>query len=283
MRISNKAKNVIRHIVLIAVCFVLIYPVVFMFFASFKESNEVFTSLSLFPEKYRWENYVNGWQAGASGSITFTNYFLNTFALVIPVVFFTIVSCSLVAYGFARFNFPFRKILFPAMISTMMLPSTVIIIPRFMLFKNLGWLDSYLPFYVPAIFACYPFFIFLLIQFMRNIPTSFDESAKMDGCSAMMILRKIILPLLKPAIFSAGLFQFIWTWDDFYNQLIFINSPRKFTVALGLRLAIDTSTETVQWNEVMAMSVCTIIPLFIVFFACQKYFVEGITSSGIKG
>ena len=111
MRISNKAKNVIRHIVLIAVCFVLIYPVVFMFFASFKESNEVFTSLSLFPEKYRWENYVNGWQAGASGSITFTNYFLNTFALVIPVVFFTIVSCSLVAYGFARFNFPFRKIL----------------------------------------------------------------------------------------------------------------------------------------------------------------------------
>lgn len=282
MRINNNVKSIIRHAVLISVGFVLLYPVIFLIFASFKESNEVFTSLSIFPEKFRWENYVNGWHAGTSGSITFTNYFINTFALVIPVVVMTLVSCSLVAYGFARFNFPFRKILFPAMIATMMLPSTVIIIPRFMLFKNLGWLDSYLPFYVPALFACYPFFIFLLIQFMRNIPISFDESAKIDGCSAMMILRKIILPLLKPALFSAGLFQFIWTWDDFYNQLIFINSPRKFTVALGLRLAIDSSTETVQWNEVMAMSVCTIIPLFVIFFACQKYFVEGITSSGIK-
>ncbi len=276
-------KNLWRHVVLILVGMVLLYPVVFMLFAAFKDSNEVFTSLSIFPEKYHFENFSNGWRAGASRSVTFTNYFLNTFALVIPTVLLTVVSCTLVAYGFTRFCFPGKKILFPIMISTLMLPNTVIIIPRFMLFKSLGWLDTYYPFYAPALFACYPFFIFMIIQFMRNIPISLDESAKMDGCSSLRTLWSILMPLLKPSVFSAGLFQFLWTWNDFYNQLIFINKPKKFTIALGLRLAIDSSTETVQWNEVMAMSVCSIIPLFLLFFFCQKYFVEGIASSGIKG
>jgi oligogalacturonide transport system permease protein len=169
------------------------------------------------------------------------------------------------------------------MIATMMLPNTVIIIPRFILFKNFGWLNTYLPFYMPALFACYPFFIFMIIQFMRNIPTSLDESAKLDGCASYHTLAYIILPLLKPAIFSAGLFQFMWNWNDFYNQLIFINTPKRFTLALGLRLSIDASTETVRWNEVMAMSICTIIPLFILFFSAQRYFVEGTATSGIKG
>lgn len=275
--------NIWRHIILIAVGFVLVYPVLFMLFAAFKDSNEVFTSLSIFPRVYHWENFRNGWSAGTSGSITFTNYFINTFMLVIPVVLLTVISCTLVAFGFTRFNFPGKKVLFPVMLSTLMLPNTVIIIPRFMLFKGLGWLDTYMPFYVPALFACYPFFIFMIIQFLRNIPISLDESAKIDGCSSLRTLWSIIVPLLKPAIFSAGLFQFLWTWNDFYNQLIFINKPKKFTIALGLRLAIDSSTETVMWNEVMAMSVCSIIPLFLLFFFCQKYFVEGMASSGIKG
>lgn len=273
----------IRHLILIAVGIVLIYPVVFMIFASFKDTNEIFTSTSLLPKVWHPENYVNGWQSGATGSVTYTNFFLNTFKLVLPVVFFTVISCTVTAYGFARFDFPMKKILFPVLISTLMLPNTVIIIPRFMLFKSLGWLDSYYPFLVPAMFAVYPFFIFMIIQFLRGIPTSLDESAKMDGCSSLQVLTHILVPLLKPALFSAGLFQFLWTWNDFYNQFIFINTPKKFTLSLGLRLSIDASTEAVKWNEVMAMSVCSIIPLFLLFFCAQKYFVDGIATSGIKG
>lgn len=276
-------QGLLRHVILIGIGFFLLYPVAFMIFASFKESNEIFTSTSLLPQTWHAENYRNGWKSGATGSITFTNFFLNTFLLVIPVVAATVVSCTLVAYGFGRFDFPFKKILFPVLIATLMLPNTVIIIPRFMLFKSLDWLDSYLPFLVPALFAAYPFFIFMIIQFLRGVPSELDESAKIDGCNSAQILTYILLPILKPAIFSAGLFQFLWTWNDFYNQFIFINSPAKFTLSLGLRLSIDASTEAVKWNEVMAMSVCSIIPLFLLFFCAQKYFVDGIATSGLKG
>jgi len=247
------------------------------------ETNEIFASTRLLPERFLWQNYVQGWQSGATGALTFTNFYINTFRLVVPVVLFTVASCSLVAYGFARFNFPGRRIFFLIMISTLMLPNTVLVIPRFMLFMRFGWLDSYLPFIVPAAFACFPFFIFLMVQFMRGIPTTLDESAKIDGCGPLRIFISILLPLLKPAVFSVGLFQFLWTWNDFFNQLIFINSPSRFTLALGLRLSIDASTEAVRWNEVMAMAVVSILPLFILFFVAQRYFVEGIATSGIKG
>ena len=196
-----------RHIILIVVGIALIYPVIFMIFASFKDTNEIFTSTKLLPAVWHPENYSNGWKSGATGVVTFTNFFLNTFKLVLPVVAFTVVSCTLTAYGFARFDFPFKKILFPVLISTLMLPNTVIIIPRFMLFKNLGWLDSYYPFLVPALFAVYPFFIFMIIQFLRGVPISLDESAKIDGCNTMQILTRILVPLLKPAladIFAPG-------------------------------------------------------------------------------
>ena len=201
MRMSRKSiHNSLRYVVLIVLGVVLVYPIVFMFFASFKESNEIFSSTKLFPEKFLWQNYVEGWKSGATGDITYTHFFINTFSLVIPVVAFTLVSCTLVAYGFARFDFPFKKILFPAMLATLMLPNTVIIIPRFMLFNKLGWLNSFLPFIVPAVFACYPFFIFMIIQFLRSIPRSLDESAKIDGCSSLRILVSILAPLMKPLV-----------------------------------------------------------------------------------
>lgn len=280
---KHRKKVFFRHLLLCLIGFFLVYPIIFMFFASFKESNEIFASSRLLPEHFQWGNFSNGWESRATGSITYTDFFRNTFCIVIPVVAFTLVSCSLVAYGFGRFQFPGKKFLFPIMIATLMLPNTVIIIPRFMLFNKLGWLDSYLPFIAPAVFACYPFFIFMIIQFLRGIPRSLDESAKIDGCSSLRILVSILVPLMKPALFSAGLFQFMWTWNDFFNQLIFLNSPRKYTLALGLRLTIDASTEAVKWNEVMAMSVCSIAPLVVLFFLAQKYFVEGVTTSGIKG
>ncbi|WP_418237368.1 carbohydrate ABC transporter permease [Desulfovibrio sp.] len=194
----------------------------------------------------------------------------------------TIASSALVAYGFARFNFPFKKQLFAILIATLMLPNSVIIIPRYVLFNKFGWVDSYMPFWVPALLACYPFFIYQLIQFMRGIPRDLDESACIDGCGTFRIFWQILLPLMKPALFSAGLFQFLWTYNDYFNSLIFINSVKKYTISLALRLSVDAES-VVVWGRVMAMACVAVLPLVLLFFAAQKYFVEGIATSGLKG
>ena len=194
----------------------------------------------------------------------------------------TIASSALVAYGFARFNFPFKKQLFAILFSTLMLPNSVIIIPRYVLFNKFGWVDSYMPFWVPALLACYPFFIYQLIQFMRGIPRDLDESACIDGCGSFRIFWQILLPLMKPALFSAGLFQFLWTYNDYFNSLIFINSVKKYTISLALRLSVDAES-VVVWGRVMAMACVAVLPLVLLFFAAQKYFVEGIATSGLKG
>lgn len=200
----------------------------------------------------------------------------------IPTTLLTIASSALVAYGFARFNFPFKKQLFAILIATLMLPNSVIIIPRYVLFNKFGWVDSYMPFWVPALLACYPFFIYQLIQFMRGIPRDLDESACIDGCGTFRIFWQILLPLMKPALFSAGLFQFLWTYNDYFNSLIFINSVKKYTISLALRLSVDAES-VVVWGRVMAMACVAVLPLVLLFFAAQKYFVEGIATSGLKG
>jgi oligogalacturonide transport system permease protein len=165
----------------------------------------------------------------------------------------------------------------------MMLPNAVIIIPRYLIFRDFGWLNSYLPFIVPALFACYPFFIFMIVQFFRGLPRDLDESAHIDGCGPVRVFVYILLPLMKPALVSAAIFQFIWTWNDFFNALIYIDSMRKYTVSLALRRTIDTTGGTITWNSVLAMSVLSIMPPLLVYVFAQKYFVEGIASSGIKG
>lgn len=202
--------------------------------------------------------------------------------MVVPTVALTVFSCSFVAFGFARFRFPFKKLCFALMISTLMLPNSVIIIPRYLIFNKLGLLNTYWPFYLPAAFACFPFFIFMIIQFLRGVPRELDEAAYIDGCSSMRLYFKILLPLIKPALFSAGLFQFMWTWNDFFNTLIYISSVKKFPVSLGLRASLDTASQ-VQWDKVMSMSLISILPLIVLFFFAQKYFVEGISTTGLKG
>ncbi|UQZ86089.1 L-arabinose transport system permease protein AraQ [Paenibacillus konkukensis] len=271
----------IKNLLLLAFGLLMIYPLIWLFFGSFKTNTDLFGSLSLLPKTFVWDSYSKGWQG--TGQFTYDTFFFNTLLLVVPTVFFTVVSSAIVAYGFARFQFPLKSVLFALMISTLMLPQAVIIIPRYLIFRNLGWLDGYLPFIVPAIFACYPFFIFMLIQFFRGLPRELDESAVMDGCNPVTILFRILLPLCKPALFSAAIFQFIWTWNDFFNSLIFINSVKKYTVSLALRMTIDSTGGTVEWNQIMSMSVVAILPPLLIFFMFQRYFVEGIATTGIKG
>lgn len=276
----KKRNTILLYAFLIIFGLVLIYPFLFMVSATFKTNEEIFTGIGLIPDHFSFEAFRNGWQG--IGETTYGMFLMNSIKLVVPTVLFTIVSSVIVAYGFARFEFPFKKMLFGIMVATLMLPQAVVIVPRYLLFHKLGWLDTYLPFYVPALLATFPFFTFMLIQFIRGLPKELDESAILDGCNSFMILTKIHLPLLKPALISVGIFQFMWTWNDFFNSLIYINSVEKYPVSLGLRMFLDAEG-AVSWNEIMAMSVVTIFPCVLVFFICQKYFVSGISTSGLKG
>jgi oligogalacturonide transport system permease protein len=259
---------------------ILIYPIIWLISASFKPLPEIFSTVSLIPSKFVITSYINGWKG--TGQFGFSTFFINSFLLVVPTVIATVLSSVVVAYGFARFRFPMKSMLFSLMIATLMLPNAVIIIPNYLLFRNFGWLDTYWPFIVPAMFATYPFFIFMLIQFFRGLPRELDESAVMDGCNSFKILTHILLPLCKPAVVSAAIFQFIWTWNDFFNSLIYINSVKKYPISLGLRMSLDTSSVS-NWDQVMAMSVLSIVPCLLVFFLAQRHFVEGIATTGIKG
>lgn len=278
--IKGQKKRIFIQLFLFTAAVIVAYPMIWLFTASFKENGEIFSSLSLIPKHFTLEGYSEGWKG--SGQNSFAVFFRNSFILVLPTVAMTILSSCLVAYGFSRFEFPHKKALFAIMISTMMLPNTIIMIPRYILFMKFGWLNSYKPFYALALFAANPFFTFLLVQFFRGIPKQLDESAYLDGCSRRVILWKIILPLAKTPIVSAGLFQFMWTWNDFSNALIYIDRVKFYPVSLGLRLAIDAEA-AISWNKVIAMTIVSMLPCVILFLFLQKYFVEGIAKTGIKG
>ena len=279
MNSKTKVKRFISYGFITLIGLVMIYPLIWMFFATFKSNREIFGSAALFPQSFDFSGYIDGWRS--TGQYTFTNYFANTFAMVVPTVAFTLLSCPIVAYGFARFKFPGKNILFSIMISTLMLPGTVIIIPRYIIFRDLGWLNSYMPFWMPALFACFPFFIFMMVQFFRGIPVELDEAAYLDGCNSFVVFLMVHIPLLKPALISACIFQFMWTWNDFMNPLIYISSVRKYPLALALRMGLDVAV-TAEWNEILAMSLVSIVPVVLLFFFLQKYFVEGIATTGLK-
>ena len=270
---------IISYVILIVLAYVMIYPLLWMVGASFKSNAEIFSTVGLLPKEPVFGAFKAGWEG--TGRYGFSTYLINSFELVLPTVLFTVISGVLIGYGFARFDFPLKKFWFAIMLSTLMLPSTVIIIPRYIYFKQLGWLDSYMPFWIPALLGCTTFFNYMFIQFFRGLPLELDESAKLDGCNSFRILIQILLPLCKSAIFSAIVFQFVWIWNDFLNTLIYVSSVVKYPVSLGLRMSMDIATEF-DWDQIMAMSLISILPPVIIFFAAQKYFVEGIATTGMK-
>lgn len=277
----QKRSNLIAYVVLIAMGTAMIYPLIWLFFATFKDNKELFGKMALLPEHFSFSAYKEGWKG--SGQFTYFTFYMNTFKLVIPTVLFTTFSTGIVAYGFARFKFPFKKVLFILMISTLMLPDAVIMIPRYVAFNNFGWIDTYMPFWAPAVLACYPFLIFQQIQFMRSIPKELDESAYMDGCNPFMVYVKILAPLMKPAMFSVVIFQTLWRWNDYFNNLIYISSVKNYTLSLALKMSIDSQGSSTPWNQVLAMSFISLIPPILLYFFAQKFFVEGITAGGVKG
>jgi multiple sugar transport system permease protein len=277
---TQRINSLILNLFIIALGVGMLYPILWLIGASFKPSNQIFTQASIFPKTFTLDNSVAGWKG--IGIVGFGTFFKNSFVICIISAFANAIFCSITAYAFARLQFKGKNIWFAIMMLTLMLPSHVTTIPRYIMFRRVGWINTFLPIVVPKFFATDAFFIFLLVQFIRGLPKDIDESAIIDGCSKFGVYSRILMPLTVPALITTLLFSFLWTWDDFFNQLLYLTSPHKYTVPMGLRLFLDSSGISF-WGPMFAMSVLSLIPAFILFFSLQKYFVRGIATTGIKG
>ena len=281
MKRRRKIQNFFRYLILIVVGVGMLYPLVWMVFATFKSNAEIFGSISLLPKEWTFDAYKDLFRM-YGGQLNLVKAMLNTMIIVVLKVLFTVVSVTLTAYGFARFEFAGKRFLFPIMISTLFLPQTVLNAPQYIMYNSWGWLDSYLPLVVPCLFAGDTFFIFMLIQFLRGIPKELEEAAEIDGCNVLQRLWFVIVPMLKPSIVSCALFQFMWASNDFMGPLIYVNTVAKYPVSIFLRMSMDAEVGF-EWNRVLAMSLLAIIPSLVVFFAAQNSFVDGIAAGGVKG
>ncbi|MEI7027068.1 carbohydrate ABC transporter permease [Paenibacillus sp. y28] len=277
---SNRIQQLLLHGVIIILGLFMLYPILWLISSSLKPANLIFTDLSLWPKEITFENYTKGWAGIAR--VTFPTFMMNSFIISILSVIGNLIACSMAAYAFGRLEFDLKKLWFALMLVTIMLPHHVTIIPQYILFKELNWIDTYYPLTIPKWLATDAFFIFLMVQFIRGLPKELDESATIDGCGKIRIYWQIIVPLAVPALITTGIFTFIQSWDDFFSQLLYLNTAKLYPIPLGLRLFMDSSGES-NWGVLFAMSVLSLIPSLIIFFSSQKYFVEGISTSGIKG
>lgn len=273
----------IRYFVLILVGLIMVYPLIWMVGATFKSNSEIFSSIGFIPKNPTLEGYQKAME-NYGGTINVWKAMLNTFSYVIPKVILTMISATVTAYGFGRFQFKGRGILFSILMATLFLPQVVLNVPQFILFTKLGWVDSplYLPIIVPTLFATDTLFVFQLIQFLRNVPKELDEAAKIDGCNSVQTLVKVIVPMLSPAITSIALFQFMWSSNDFMGPLLYVNTPAKYPLAIFVKLSMDADAGF-SWNRILALSLISILPSLIIFFLAQDKFVDGISAGGVKG
>jgi len=277
----GKASTMIGQFFVLIFGIVMIYPLIWMVMSTFKESETIFrTAGSLLPENWTFQNYISGWR-GVSG-VSFGRFFWNSFIIAGLSTVGAIISSSLVAYSFSRGRFPGRRLLFVLMLGTLMLPAQVLMIPQFLWFNQLGWVGTYLPLIIPSFFAVHGFFIYLITNFMNGIPRDLDEAAKIDGCSFYGIFLRIMLPLSVPALITTGIFSFIWRWDDFLGALLYVRDVSRYPATLALRMFADPSAAT-DWGAVFAMSTLSLVPTVLIFFLLQRYLVDGIATSGLKG
>jgi ABC-type glycerol-3-phosphate transport system permease component len=235
---------------------------------------------ALIPPAPKWTNFAEAWT-----TVEFGPFFVNSTIVTLTTVIFGTVSGLIVAYGFARFRFPTRDALFALCLATLMLPPEVTIIPLFVIFKNLGWIDTLLPLIVPSLFGGGAFTVFLLRQFILALPFDLDEAATIDGAGKIRILFDIIVPNAKPALAAAAVFSFISHWNEFFQAVIFLNSKKNFTIPLGLYSLRTYAGDPGEPKDhlLMAGSVIATLPIIVLFFAAQRYFVQGIVTSGLKG
>lgn len=273
-----RIRPLVIHVVLAGSALVMLYPVIWMVVSSLRPGNEIFRDPGILVKDLRIENYRVGWNALTE---PFTRYLLNSALVVLGAIFGNLVSCSMAAYAFARLEFLGKKFWFAIMLLSIMLPIHVVIVPQYILFSHLGWINTFLPLIVPKLLATDAFFVFLMVQFIRGIPRELDEAARIDGCGRGSIFLRVILPLMVPALATTTIFTFIWTWNDFFSQLIYLTDPHMYTVPVALRGFVD-STSSSSWGSMFAMSVVSLVPVFLAFLLGQRFLIKGIATTGIK-
>lgn len=269
----------LRYVALLAVLALVLYPLLWMLSTSFKPDTEIVGGISLLPNDPSLENYTSGWN---SLDVSFGRFFANSALIAGITVVANCVSCLLAAYAFARLRFRFRGAWFAVMIGTLLLPGHVLFVPQYILFRTFDWIDTPLPLVVPKMLATEAFFIFLMVQFMRGIPRELDDAANIDGAGPFQTFWRIILPLSKPALVTTAIFSFIWTWNDFFTQLLYLNGLENITVPVALRNFVDSTGQSAL-GPMFAMSVLSLLPVFAFFLAFQRMLVQGINTSGLKG
>jgi multiple sugar transport system permease protein len=267
------------HLGLVAGAIVMLYPLLWMISSSFKPPSLIFRELGLWPSATTLDNYRYGWTAL---NVSFGRFFLNSLLISSLSVIGTVLSASLTAYAFARLEFRFKRPLFALMLMTLMLPGHVTLIPQYVLFLRLDWINTFYPLWVPSFFGGGAFFVFLNVQFIRSIPRELDEVAEVDGANHFQVFWRIIFPLSLPALITTSVFAFLWSWDDFFSQLLYISDIRLHTVPLALRAFLDSSGES-SFGPLFAMSTLSLVPVFILFVLAQRFLVQGIATSGVKG
>ncbi|REE56485.1 carbohydrate ABC transporter membrane protein 2 (CUT1 family) [Paenibacillus taihuensis] len=275
-RAGEQIRKAVAYLFLIAGSVIMAVPFLWMLSTSLKEEGAVFElPPKWIPEVIEWSNY-----SFVLGEANLLHGFMNTLIIVIPTTCIGLFTSAIAAYAFARIQFPARNTLFVMLLATMMIPGVVTMIPTFILYKTIGWVDSWLPLMVPGMFGAAAA-VFFLRQFFMTIPSELEDAAMMDGLNPFQIFIKIILPLAKPALMAQGIFGFLGGYNDFLGPLIYINSPEKFT--LQLVLASFQGMYTANWSYIMAGSILALIPTALLFFFAQRYFVEGVTLTGMKG
>jgi multiple sugar transport system permease protein len=278
-QIKHWGGGLLFHTIVLILGFIMLYPILWMISNSFKTNQEIFNSFSLIPRTLNFDSYIRGWKY--NGAISFAVFFRNSFFYTAIATIGAVLASASVAYGFARIRFWGNSVFYGIMFLTLMLPYQVIMVPQFIIFQKLDWVNTFLPLIVPQ-FGGQAFFVFLMVQFIRGIPKELDQSAMIDGCGKFSVFMNIIFPLIKPALITSAIFSFYWRWDDFLGPLLYLNRPRNFTVSLALRMFSDPATST-DWGAIFAMGTLSLIPVFLLFVIFQKYIVEGMVTSGLKG
>ncbi|MEW1958466.1 carbohydrate ABC transporter permease [Kineococcus sp. NPDC059986] len=272
------ARSTVKHLVLIAVSVVMVYPLLWLLVSSFRPTEVIFRTPGLWINDLVLQNYTGGWTALAQ---PFGHYIVNSAIVVVGAVAGNLFACSLAAYAFARCRFRFRTFWFAIMLITVMVPIHVVLVPQYILFNNLGWVNTFVPLILPKFLATDSFFIFLMVQFIRGIPRELDEAARIDGCGHGRIFLRVMLPLMGPALATTAIFTFIWTWSDFFTPLIYLTDPNAYTVPVALKQFLDATSGS-NWGAMFAMSIVTLVPLFLVFLFGQRFLVKGIATTGGK-
>lgn len=277
-RRRSRVKSVLKHAGLIALSLIMIYPLIWLIVSSLKPNDQIFRDLSIFTTDLTFENYIHGWDAQ---QYPFGVFLMNSAIIVAGAIVGTLISASLAAYAFARLKFKGRNLYFAIMLMTIMLPFQVVLVPQFVIFRELGWLNTFLPLIVPKFLATEAFFVFLMVQFIRALPKEIFEAARIDGAGHFRIFSQVTLPLMVPALATTAIFTFIWTWGDFFGPLIYLRSPEDFTVSIALKGFVDAQSSS-NYGAMFAMSVVSLLPLFFAFLIGQRYLIKGFATTGIK-